>query len=372
MAHLIEEYAKNLGVRTAKPIIQPHFFPIKCKKFILLDLSVDTPSKKYAHYQMMISLIMPELKNCGISIIQIGGEKALAGVSRHINCGFKNLAYILSKSMLYIGPDNYLSQYASSINIKTLILFGNTYANTTKPYWGGSVCLEPEWKEKPSYSDQDPFHSISSIKPERVTQEIIQILQLKCGLNFKTKNIGSGFYKSIHEIVPTQIVEGLPKEIYLRADYGIEKGAFLYLCAHHKVSIVTDSLFQISVIKDFKDNINKIMFIVDKDTEEIPEKYFEILKSWSIEISILVKNEEELPFIRNKYFDIPVNLLGIRKEKIECSQNAKFLTNKKIIEGDKTYYSYAHYKKGLDSDKNVLDTPEYWEELEHFYIYEQH
>ena len=49
---------------------------------------------------------------------------------------------------------------------------------------------------------------------------------------------------------------------------------------------------------------------------------------------------------------------------------SKFISSKIIVEGDKEYLSYAHWKKGLDNNTKVIDTEAFWEELEHFYIYE--
>ena len=86
---------------------------------------------------------------------------------------------------------------------------------------------------------------------------------------------------------------------------------------------------------------------------------------------MLSDKEEDLPELRNKYFDQQVHLKDDDKGEFDYPENAKFLTNKKIIEGEKVYTSYAHYKKGLDSCDKVIDNSDYWEESKHFYIYEQ-
>tara|TARA_A200000159_G_C7314119_1_gene335973 strand:- start:1286 stop:1696 length:411 start_codon:yes stop_codon:yes gene_type:complete len=136
------------------------------------------------------------------------------------------------------------------------------------------------------------------------------------------------------------------------------------------VVIVTDKLIQPSALSKFSGNVSKILYTINKELDTIPQKYFDILKRMGIEIVLLSEKKEDLDYLRNKYFETPVELRKEEKQKIECSPESKFLSNKNIIEGDKVYKSYGHYKKGLDSDDNVLDTPEYWEELEHFCIYE--
>ena len=61
-----------------------------------------------------------------------------------------------------------------------------------------------------------------------------------------------------------------------------------------------------------------------------------------------------------------------KNKKLEnVTKNSKFFSGKYLVEGGKEYLSYAHWKKNLDNSNIVIDTPEYWDELDHFYIYEQ-
>lgn len=375
MSHLLHEYSKSLGVKASKPDVQKHFFPCLDEKFIVFFDGEQNQSKIYKHYSTIFQLIGRTLSSYGIKIYQIGGKNPIAGANRHLSCSFKNEAYIVSKSMLYIGPDSYLSQYASSQNVKTITLYGSNYANNTKPFWGSfkdKSCLEPDWNCKPCFSNHDPQRQIDSIKPELVCKKILEF----CGLsdltfNFKTLNIGDTYYQKIVEVVPTSIVEGLPKNIFVRIDYGVKEEPLLYYCSNHKVVIVTDQLIQVNMLLEYKDNIKKIIYTIQDKNDTIPEQYFEALKKLNIDFILLTEEEEDLPKLRNKYFDCQVHLKDSDEDRIECPKNAKFLTNKKIIEGDKVYMSYAHYKKGLDSCDRVLDTPEYWQESKHFYIYDQ-
>lgn len=375
MSHLLHEYSKSLGVKASKPDVQQHFFPCLDEKFIVFFDGDSNQSKIYKHYSTIFQLIGKTLRDHNIKIYQIGGKNPIVGANRHLSCSFKNEAYVVSKSMLYIGPDSYLSQYASSQDVKTITLYGSNYSSNTKPFWGSfknKVCLEPDWNHKPCFSSHDPQKQIDSIKPELVCKKILEF----CGLShlifdFKTLNIGDCYYQKIVEVIPTSIVEGLPKNIFVRIDYGVEHDPLLYYLANHEVVLVTDQLVQVNMLLQYKDNIKRIIYTVQDKDDTIPEEYFEALKKLNIDFILLSKKEEDLPELRNKYFDCQVHLKDDDEDRIECSKNAKFLTNKKLIEGDKVYMSYAHYKKGLDSCDKVLDTPEYWEESKHFYIYEQ-
>ena len=59
------------------------------------------------------------------------------------------------------------------------------------------------------------------------------------------------------------------------------------------------------------------------------------------------------------------------EDKVEgLSPEARFLSTRRIIEGGKEYLSYAHWKKNLDNNNEVIDSAEYWRDIDHFYIYE--
>ena len=95
------------------------------------------------------------------------------------------------------------------------------------------------------------------------------------------------------------------------------------------------------------------------------------LKNLNINVVLFVEKEKDLPILQNKYFDIPIRLYNPRKERpCDVTDSTRFISSKRLIEGGKEYLSYAHWKKGLDRNNKVLDTDEYWRELDHFYIYE--
>ena len=123
-----------------------------------------------------------------------------------------------------------------------------------------------------------------------------------------------------------------------------------------------------------KNNIKKLSLIIDKNSETIPEDYFNILKKYKIDFQILVKNENDLGLIKNKYFDYPVNSYTVNKNKLEnVNKNCKFFSNKILVEGEDVYASKAHWlikDKMIDKTYYIIDNDEYWSELDHFYIYE--
>ena len=69
MSHLIEEYAKNLGVKISLPVVKDHFFPITFDNYITISNDDDVESKHYPFYSVRIEFIVSfsqtqKHKNC--------------------------------------------------------------------------------------------------------------------------------------------------------------------------------------------------------------------------------------------------------------------------------------------------------------------
>ena len=69
MSHLLEEYAKNLGVKIAQPIVKGHFFPFVGEKYITLSTEKEHCAKSYKYYNLALDLVRPALEAHNIKII---------------------------------------------------------------------------------------------------------------------------------------------------------------------------------------------------------------------------------------------------------------------------------------------------------------
>ena len=378
MSHLIEEYAKSLGVRISEPIVRDHFFPTLPERYITVN-QASVSSKIYSHYDIVLSLLEPFLDRAGIQVVQMGGKKKIEGVHTALNISFKQQSYVLSKSLVHIGCDGALAQLASSKEISTVTVYGNAFSENAKPFFSYPSInknIEPDWDKKPCFSKEDPKKQIDTIKPEVIAQQVLDLLAIeKEPIKFATKNIGKLFSQSVVEVVPTSFVPlRIPEdqELMIRADYGCDEVSFLQYCANYKVSITADSLIQPHGLQKVANNINRFLLFIDSSWDTIPDNYFEILKGFNIDLTMVVKNKDDLNVLRNRYFDIPVIPYEDEQEAVcEVGEDARFMSSLRLIEGGKEYLSYAHWKKSLDGDNKVLDTPEYWRESKHFYIYER-
>lgn len=378
MSHLIEEYAKNLGVKISEPVVNDHFFPIIPNKYITLN-QAGVSAKTYSHYDIVLSLLKPFLDRSGIKVIQMGGDKKIEGTDMALSVSFKQQTFILSKSLVHLGCDGALAQVASNKKIPTVTIYGNAFPANVKPFFSKSTInksIEPKWNKKPCFAAEDPNRQIDTIKPEIIAQKVLDFLDIeKESIKFVTKNIGELFSKSVVEVIPTSFVPlKIPQdqEVMVRADYGCDEVSFLQYCSNYKVSITADSLIQPNGLQKVAGNINRFFLFIDSSWDTIPASYFAVLKKLNIDLTMIVKNENDLNALRNKYFDTPVIPYG-EPQKAPCKlgDDSRFMSSLRLIEGGKEYLSYAHWEKSLDASNKVLDTPEYWRESKHFYIYER-
>jgi hypothetical protein len=91
MSHLIEEYAKNLGVKIGKPVFPTHYIPVIDDKYITIHVDNKIDSKFYEFFPEVIELLKNLLHPLGYKIYQIGGgedpqlplvDKSFLGFSR--------------------------------------------------------------------------------------------------------------------------------------------------------------------------------------------------------------------------------------------------------------------------------------------------
>jgi hypothetical protein len=383
MSHIIEEYAKNLGVKIAKPIVSKHFWPIPFDNYITICVEPDLPSKKYKYYELVIDMILPYLTQNQIKIVQVGSNKSqkLSNVNAHIlEIPFKNAAYIISKSKLHIGIDNVYSHYAGSIDIPIITLFGNVYSNVSKSYWSkNAVNIEAPWKVKPCLNVQDPNDTINKIKPEDIANAIFKQLKSPAKVTLKTEHIGSFFHKKIFEVVPNffqPIFHLQNQHIFLRPDYGFNQDAFVQWCRFlNSFSIFSDKIIPMDVFAQITDKLKNISYIID-DSIEIPEFHLQQIRKLNIDVSLLVKDEDKLNYYRNKYFDFEVNHY-FKSSKKDLGEDVNFndlffSSSKTIFNNGIAYPSTYHMKNSeniVDKSLNLTDNEALLEDLAHFYVY---
>ena len=385
MSHLIEEYAKSLGVKISKPIVAKHFWPIPTEKFITIALEPAVPAKKYKYFDTVLGIVSPYLKSVGISVVQIGSSKSgiIQGIDYSlVDLTFKQTAYVLSKSLLHISSDGVLSHYANSIGVPLVTLFGNVYSSVSKGFWSkNQELIEAPWTVKPSLSADDAEDSINKILPETIAKSVLKQLGIKNSLSHTTKFIGSMYHNPITEIVPNffhpiQSLKG--QHIFLRPDCAFDRNCFLQWCQFlDKFSIFFQQPIPFDFVKAYVSKITNLMFIAGPHSS-FNEEYFAQVKALGVPFSILVPKKDDVAFMREKFFDYTVQWYTrssreeLKDRNIDFSKT--FFRSSKITLGDgKQYASLYHFRQGknfVDNSLPLEDNDALLEELQHFYIYE--
>lgn len=382
MSHLIEEYAKSLGVKIGRPHLCEHFYPVLNDKYITIHTDKKIDSKNYEYFPQVLNLIGPFLKENGYKIYQLGGSEdpKLDNVDAHfLNLNFKQSAYLIKNSKLHLGIDSLPVHIASVYDIPIVALYSHTYASNAYPYWSSKekiILIESDKSgNKPSFSYQENPKTIRTIKPETIAQSVLDLLKIDQKINFQTLRIGSHYHTQFIEIIPNfraNLEDQKNKTVYIRADLHNDDQIIAFWCANYKTKIIISSELPVPLVKQFASNIEHIYFKI-KDTS-INNDYFDSIKKCKVNFTICIEDEKKLSEIRNFYFDFRVEFDNVseRIEKI-TKQKGKFLTNKILISESVLYPSEAHLNanKKLDTVNEVMhDDDAFWKDAEHFYIYD--
>lgn len=382
MGHLIEEYAKSLGVKIGKPVLVDHYYPSIYDRYITIHNDDKFDSRNYEYFPQVINLIRPILHENNIKIIQVGSSenpKLINVDGVLINLNLKQSSYILKNSLLHVGIDSLPVHIASMYNIPIVALYSNVNLKNSQPYWSDKnkiILLESDKKEnKPSYAPQESPKTIRTIKPEDIANSILKLLNINNIINFKTLDIGCHYHIPVVEVVPNfraNLQDQKEKTIYIRADLHFDDQNIAFWCSNHKVKIISDRMLSLDLLNHFSAKIEHVFFKLKN--MDIAPQYFEEVKKAKINFTICTTDKENLSKIRNNFFDFKVQYDNTN-ERVEqfSKKECKFLTNKVLISNGIIYASEAHLKidKKLDSiNETIYSDNDFWKDAEHYYLYE--
>jgi hypothetical protein len=382
MSHLIEEYAKTLGVKIGKPYLAEHFYPILNDKYVTIHTDKKIDSKNYEYFPQVLNLIKPLLNKYGYKIYQIGGHEdpKLENVDGwFLNLNFKQSAYLIKRSQLHLGIDSLPVHIASMYDVPIVALYSHTYAANAYPYWSSKekiVLIESDKNgNKPSFSYQENPKTIRTIKPEKIAESVLNLLKIEERINFNTLRIGDNYHVQFVEIVPNfraNLEDQKNKTLYVRADLNNDDQIIAFWCANHKTKIIASSEIPIPLIKQFASNIEHIYFKIND--KSISSDYFESVRKCKVNFTICVSDKENVAEIRNFYFDFRVEFDNVKERIAKIKkQNGYFFSNKILVSEGAIYPSEAHLNanKKLDMVNEVMyDDDAFWKDAEHFYIYD--
>ncbi len=386
MGHLIEEYAKNLGVKIGKPIFEPHFIPIIDDKYITIHVDNKINSKYYEFFPEVINLLKPHLQANGYKIYQIGGDSDpfLTGVDKsYLGLSRKQSAYIVKNSSLHLGIDSFPVHLASAYDIPIVVLYSHIYPQHAYPYWSTKdkvKILEADRKGlKPCFTYDENPKSINTIKPEEIVKSVFNLLGIPYIKSINTLFIGEKYSKPSIEIIPNffgHSDELKDRILNIRLDYEFNEEITSHWASTYKVKFISDKPININILKQYKNNIIAIDFCINNEND-FTEEYLNSAKNTGLPIACFSKNKEEIQKIRMKHFDHQIELErqnNVDKiHELNKIPNLKFLSKKDIFSHGKRFSSKAHLDKDeiyLDKAQDVIYNDEFWKDIEHYFIYE--
>jgi hypothetical protein len=386
MSHIIEEYAKSLGVKIGSPIISEHFYPLTSDNYITFHTNdKKSPARHYDYWKIVFDLIKPKLKEEGIDIVQVGSgddpEYPECDISA-LDSSFKQMSYIVRGAKLHLGIDSLPVHLASVYDIPIVGLYSNLYPECSGPVWNKkseTVKLAPDFSErKPSFVDNENPKRVNEIKPEVVAQSVLELLNIKNNLNnYKTLNIGKHFFNKITEIVPDFTPdknEFKDKLVNLRFDYDMKEDAISDWLSR-QCNLMINKPLDSHLINNYRDNIaGMTIFLGDHD---FSEEYFDLLTSLNLNYTLISRYPDRLPDLRLKFFSHTVEEYKIHQKKdldfsSDICDNTLYCSNKTLISNNKQYCSKAAWKSGIEKTEehqSLIDTDDFWEEIQHLNIY---
>lgn len=363
MAHLIESYSLQTGLKIDKPYININFYPLPFDKYITIHNSSGMESKNYSYWQDVIDIISPQLKKLKINIIQIGGSEDARLDNCLDLCGKTHIyetAYILKNSLLHIGNDSFSAHMAAAFDVAVVIPYGPTTSSNHGPFFGKAekILIEPD--RQPSFSKNEFPKTVDITPIENLANNILNYLKNYFdsieSSSFETKFIGSLFGSRIIEYIPNFFINpSLMKDgtINVRMDYHFDENFLLDVLTKYKCHIITKNPINLDLIHQFSPKITMISYEIDDDADK---KYIDKLSKITSKVQLITEEteQEKLSEIRFSFFDYEIkqDLPQISNLKLDNCDELWYKTYKMILSDDKIYLSKQDWLNG-DSVKSL-------------------
>lgn len=388
--HFLESYSLNCGAKIDKPYIYKSFFPIPVEKFIIFAPNAKAQSKEYSYFQDVINMIFPILEKENIKILQVGPKNSFS-YEKVINISGQTsnnqIAYLISNSILVFGNDGLELQMAGVENIPLVSINSATYFQNTGSFFGDRKFQKifESFKNigngKASFNFNENPKSINSIKPEQIANAIFELLNINFKIPFETVFIGEKYTNSfIQECIPNfkSILFNPEAIVELRLDHEYNEEDLIFQLSNYKKSvIVTDKEINLNILRNFKNNIQMLVF---KITKEKNIKFLEKAKEIGLNIYLISEmSQEDIDLEKIDYYEFGnINIIKNPSEEIvngfKKDLDKLFYKSSKITNSNnKFYYSLASKIKDIPIKNNmeyqkVIDHPEFWKNLNFFTI----
>jgi len=418
--HILESFSLNSAAKIDKPFIYEKYVPLPFEgDYIVLQPNGKYQCRQYDLWEEVMDILDPVLKKNNIKVVQVGTGKE-SKISRTMDMrgktDYNQLTYLIRNSLLHLGVDTCGIHIASALDKKIVGLYCNMYPSHSGPYWSSRKnvsLLEPLRKEgqKPSYWAEEWPKSINLIYPEKVAQQVLYKLGLAHDYPYQTLHIGLEYPLKKIELVPLHYVVNWEQmgvdSIIVRMDKYFNEEVLIRQLSLCKCSIVTDRPIRIDALKKFRGSLTEFVFII-KDTEHL--EYFSELKKANIKFvlmtyldddefnklkldlldygQVLQKKKGSKEDIKEKLKDKNLSKIYFKTNNFSVIKNEVFLST--VTGNDSTTQhpkisglNFTQHQKTLRpiippvnkvsavDPQQVIDLPEFWENLDSMIILEK-
>ena len=391
--HLVEQYALACGAKIDKPYIYEKFAPLPFNNYITFS-PYSKPAKNYDYWREVLFMLLKDFQKLGVNIIQLGlkDEKPIEGCyDMRGKLDINQTAYLIKRGLLHLGTDSFPTHIASSFGKKIVSLYSNSPTQNCGPFFSDEkdtfLISSPREGNKHSYALEENPKTINRIGPELIAQKVFELMGIEAKIKNKTVKIGPKWIHEFIEVVPsavTKFSKEVPKDRHIiRMDYHYDVNVMKEQLKVNAGVIVTEKPIPIKDLAEVKGRINQVIFLV---TNKSYDKNFpRDLEKNNIPNCIFSKLEgEDLERLKFDILDLDKNIQIIDKKSKKLLPNYEnldlnkltFRSRKFIIEGDTIYPGKAAYMNKVSIPNfftkpiPIIDSPEFWEEMDFFWITE--
>ena len=392
--HLVEQYALASGSKINKPKIREKYFPVASNRFITFS-PFSKPAKNYDLWKETLSMIKEPLTKLGIDIVQLGEEKQSlfeGCIDLRGKTTIAESAYVIKNSLLHLGADSFPVHIASAYGKKIVALYSNSPIENCKAYWSDDsdfIGLESyKGGKQHSFSMEEKPKTINSIEPEKVAVSVFKLLGIDVKIKNKTVFVGPKWNNEFLEVVPSAVAKfskPAPKDRHvIRMDYHFNEEIMEQQLISNPGLIVTSKPISLEILKRNKESISQVIYLVTND--DYVSDFSRQMDRASIPNSIFSNLKGDfLKKLKYKSLDLNKDISIVQDKSIKEIRdyeklnvdNLMFRTSKFVIEKDKVYPGKAAFRNKIAAPHfsappmPIIDVPEFWEEMDFFWITEK-
>ncbi len=377
-------YSLTAGKKIGKMHLLEKFYPLPFENDFIVCQFFSKPSKNYSYWGEVLSILAPILEKSNLKLVQVG-DKSEAQMPYCLHTqgttNFGQLQYLIGKSRLVLTVDSISSHIAGAKNKDLVCLVSNNFSEVVRPHFGDrnrQIILEPNRENRnPSFMlDEGPKKQIDEILPEKIAESVCSLLNLPFTYQNKTLFIGDSYKQKIIQSVPNHVIPDLKPlgidSLVMRLDYLFNEEILVQQLKYTNCTIITNRPINIDILKFFKQKINQLIYIIEKDNSpEFAKSVFKL----GINLGLMsYESQEWINSQKINYFEYGILFKKDAPKPPENLDTLKYKSSIFTLSDKKIYPSFSALKNNLPiNDFNhdfqpVINDENFKKDLEYFYL----